>query len=574
MPAINPQPRYSASPAALRRPTASARGGSRGSSLGVAAVVLGIVLSVPLWVVITSWLNGTSEIWRHLAETVLTDYIWNSIALGLGVAIGVSVIGVMLAWVIVHYRFPAHRVLQWALILPLAMPAYVIAFGYADWLEFAGPVQTQLRVVMGWRAGDYWFPDIRSLGGAIVLFTFVLYPYVYLLARSAFIEQSASTLEAARLAGMGAWARLLRVSVPLARPAIAGGAALALMETLADFGTVSYFGVTTFTTGIFHAWQSFGDRDAATQLAAVLLALVAIVLLFERWTRGDARYQSTGVGRPNQPVTLRGWRGIVAMTLCALPVMIGFLLPAALLVRLALIEEAAALGARELRLIGSTAMLATIAAIVVVAIALLLAYALRQSQSWRERAGMRALVRVAVRGASLGYAVPGAVIAVGVLAPLGRLDNLMIESMRSWAGITIGLVFTGSIVALIYAYAVRFTAIALQSIEAGLARITPSMDDAARSLGLSRWQTLYRVHLPMLRGSALVAMLLVFIDVMKELPATFALRPFNFDTLAVHIYNLTKDERLGEAAVASMALVAIGLIPLLLLGRRMLASRR
>jgi iron(III) transport system permease protein len=528
-------------------------------SLVTAALVLAPVLAV-IWNV--SLPSETT--WSHLVSTVLPRYIWNTLLLVLMVALGVISCGVVSAWLVTAYCFPGQRLLEWALVLPLAMPAYVMAYAYTDWLQAAGPVQTALREITGWQVREYWFPEIRSLPGAAAMLSFALYPYVYLLARTAFLDQSRTTIEAARLAGYGAWGRFWRVALPLARTGIAAGTALALMEALADFGTVSYFAVDTFTTGIYRAWLSLGDPIAAGQLATCLLVFVLAILSLERLHRGRARY--AGTRTPLPPQALRGWQSAVAFALCAAPIMFGFLLPAGVLVNLAVTEPEARFGARTYSLVANTFTLAGIAAIVAVAAAVLLAYAARTIKS--------PLIHGANRLAVLGYALPGAVLAVGILLPLGKIDNAIATWMQEQFGIKTGLLLTGSIAALVYAYVVRFLAVAFQTVEAGLTRVTPSMDDAARSLGLSPGRTLARVHVPIMWGSLATAGLLVFVDVMKELPATFAMRPFNFDTLAVEAYNLAKDERIAEAAVPSLLMVGIALVPLIVLSRQIARSGR
>jgi iron(III) transport system permease protein len=531
-----------------------------GISLGAAALIL-----LPILAVVASVFGAAGETWLHLARTSLGHYVLNTALLVAGVAAGVVSIGVLSAWLVTAYRFPGQRLLEWALVLPLAMPAYVMAYAYTDWLQFTGPVQTSLRALFGWQAREYWFPDIRSLGGAALLLSFALYPYVYLLARTAFLDLSRSALEAGRLAGYGAWGSFLRVALPIARPAIAAGTALALMETLADFGTVSYFGLEVFTTGIFKAWLSMGDAVAAGQLSVCLLAFVAAVLALERASRGRAAYASAQ-GKTPAARRLQGAPAVLACAACAAPVLLGFLLPAALLVQLAWSDPGARGGARLLALVGNSFLLAGIAAVAGVMLATAMAYAARLSRG--------RLVAAANRAASLGYAIPGAVIAVGVLVPLGRLDNWIAGGLEAAFGVKPGLLLTGTIVALVYAYLVRFLAVALQTVEAGLAKVTPRMDDAARSLGATPAQALARVHAPLLASSLAGAALLLFVDVMKELPATFALRPFNFDTLAIEVYNLAKDERLSEAAVPSLVIVAIGLAPLLLVTRRYFHATR
>jgi iron(III) transport system permease protein len=521
------------------------------------------LILLPILAVVASVFGAAGETWAHLARTALGTYVANTALLVGGVAAGVVSIGVLSAWLVTAYRFPGQRVLEWALVLPLAMPAYVMAYAYTDWLQFTGPLRTALRAATGWQAREYWFPDIRSLGGAALLLSLALYPYVYLLARTAFLDVSRSALEAGRLAGLGAWGSFWRVALPIARPAIAAGTALALMEALADFGTVSYFALEVFTTGIFKAWMSMGDPVAAGQLSVCLLGFVVLVLALERASRGRAGYASA-LGKSSAPQRLSGLPALIAFAACAAPVALGFALPAVLLLHLAWSDSGAHSGARLMALVGNSFALAGMAAAAGVVIATAMAYASRLS---RGPIGGR-LVAAANRAAALGYAIPGAVIAVGVLVPLGRLDNWIAGGLEAAFGAKPGLLLTGSIVALVYAYLVRFLAVALQTMEAGLAKVTPRMDDAARSLGATPAQTLARVHAPLLASSLASAALLLFVDVMKELPATFALRPFNFDTLAIEAYNLAKDERLAEAALPSLVIVAIGLAPLLLVTRR------
>lgn len=538
------------------------------SLLLIVGIVVAALAAMPVGSVgLNLFVGGTSATWAHLAQTVLSEYIANSLWLCLGVGVGVAVVGVTTAWLTAMHDFPGRRVFEWALVLPLAVPAYVMAYVYTDFLQFVGPLQTALRDTFGWEHGDYWFPDIRSLPGAVLMFVSVLYPYVYLLVRSAFLERASGMLEAARTLGMGPWRAFFSVSLPLARPAIAAGIALALMETLADYGTVAYFAVNTFTTGIYRAWFSLGDRVAAAQLAAMLLGFVLLLLMVERVSRGRARYHdTTGRNRPLAGRRLTGIRAWLASILCLLPLLVGFLLPAGLLLKMALTEGDAQFGERFLVLSRNSFVLAGTTALLGVLLALLLAYGARLSKGGLA-AGLNRLV-------GLGYAVPGAVIAVGVLIPVTRLDQWLAGQWESWFGNNPGLLLTGGIAALIYAYLVRFLAVALHTVESGLGKITPSMDDAARSLGLGQAASLRRVHAPLLRGSLLTAGLLVFVDVMKELPATLVMRPFNFDTLATQAYTLASDERLAEASTASLAIVAVGILPLILLSRQIAASRR
>jgi iron(III) transport system permease protein len=559
----------SALPSAL--PSVRARAAPRRPRVGglvAAALVVASLAVVPILAVgVNIFAGGTGGTWSHLASTVLPEYVGNTVRLLLGVGAGVIFGGVATAWLTVMHDFPGRRVFEWALILPLAMPAYVMAYTYTDLLQFVGPVQTALRAAFGWEAGDYWFPDVRSAGGAVLMFSFVLYPYVYMLARAAFLERASGMLEVSRSFGYGPWGSFFKVSLPLARPAVAAGVALALMETLADYGTVSYFAVQTFTTGIYRAWFSLGDRIAAAQLSATLLGFVVLVLMLERASRGRARFHNTtGRNRPLPGRRLRGAGAAAAVLVCLAPLLIGFLIPAGILLKLALAEGDAQFGERFVQLARNSFTLALLSAVLAVLLALLLAYAVRIN-----RGGLPSVLN---RIVGLGYAVPGSVIAVGVLIPVTRLDNWLASGIEAAFGTNPGLLLSGGITAVIYAYLVRFLAVALHTVEASLAKITPSMDDAARSLGYGQGETLARVHVPLLRGSLLTAGLLVFVDVMKELPATLVMRPFNFDTLATQTFQLASDERLAEASTAALAIVGVGLLPLVVLSRQIARSRR
>ncbi len=543
--------------AALRPPRRPRFSGLTAAALLTAALVLLPLLSVGSHV----FVGGTGATWAHLAATVLPDYIATTLWLCAGVVLGVAMLGVGAAWLVTRHDFAGRAVFEWALVLPLAMPAYVAAYTYTDLLQYVGPVQTALRQAFGWGRADYGFPEVRSTGGAALMFSLVLYPYVYLMARTAFIERAGGMIEVARSLGLTPWQGFVRISLPLARPAIAAGVALALMETLADFGTVSYFAVQTFTTGIYRAWFSLGDRHAAAQLALVLLAFVVAVLAAERISRGSRRFHDTTLRRGTAGrVRLAGWRAALAWGACALPLAGGFALPGALLLAMALREGDAQFGTRFFTLIGNSVLLSGLSAVVALALALLIGYAARVDRG--------PAMRWSHRLAGLGYAVPGSVIAVGVLIPVTRLDHALAALLREGFGLEVGLLLTGSIAALVYACVVRTLTAAMQSVDAGLSRITPAMDQAARSLGHTPAQTLARVHLPLLRGSALTAALLVFIDVMKELPATLVMRPFNFDTLATQAYTLASDERLAEASTAALAIVAVGLLPMVLICRQ------
>lgn len=536
--------------------------------LTLAALAVAALAAVPILSVFASLTDfSTQATWAHLAATVLPEYMLNTVILCVGVGIGVSSIGVTTAWLTVMHDFPGRRVFEWALILPLAVPAYVMAYVYTDFLQFVGPLQNQLRAWFGWQYGDYWFPDVRTVGGAVGMFAFVFYPYVYMLARTAFLERATGAMEAGRSLGLGPWACFFRVSLPMARPAIVAGTALALMETLADFGTVSYFGVQTFTTGIYRAWFSLGDRAAAAQLSAALLSVVVLVLVLEHVSRGRARFNDTSrQQRPPLGRKLSPLAGLVASVACFLPLLFGFLLPAGLLLEMALTEGDAHFGPRFFTLAGNSFTLAAVAAVLGVALALLLAYANRLSRGPLTR-GLNRLV-------GLGYAVPGTVIAVGVLIPVTQLDNWLAGLFKTHFGLSIGLVLTGGMVALVYAYLTRFLSVALHTVDTGLGKITPSMDEAARSLGAGAWASLRRVHMPLLKGSLLTAGLMVFVDVMKELPATLVMRPFNLDTLATQAFNLASDERLAEASTAALTIVAVGLVPVIVLSGQIARQRR
>lgn len=532
----------------------------------LAVLAIAVAVALPVLIVGSRVFVSSNGVWTHLADTVLWTYIRNTLLLAGGVALGVSVIGVGTAWLVTMCRFPGQRWLEWALLLPMAVPAYVMAYVYTDLLQFVGPVQTALREMFGWRRADYWFPDIRSLAGAIAVLSFVLYPYVYLLARAAFLEQSVCVLEVARTLGAGAWRSFARVALPLARPAIAAGLALSMMEVLADFGTVQYFAVDTFTTGIYRTWFAMGEPVAAAQLASVLMLFVMALVVMERTSRGRARYfHSTGRYRVLPSYRLRGVRALGALAACLLPLLLGFALPVLLLVRMAVMEGDSLFAASFRELAGNSFTLAGITSVLAVALAALVAYGLRLRPT--------PMLKGAARVAAMGYAVPGSVIAVGILIPAAHVDNAVDGFMRATFGVSTGLLLSGTIVAIVYAYLVRFLAVSFNTVEASLSKIRPTMDQAARILGQTPGKTLLKVHTPIMRGSLLTAALLVFVDVMKELPATMIVRPFNFDTLAVRVYTLASDERLAEASTPALAIVAVGIIPVILLSRAIAKSR-
>jgi len=521
---------------------------------------------VPVLVIVGFVLVPSGGTWLHLASTVLPAYVRNSLLLMLGVALGTLIVGVGTAWLTSMCRFPGRGLFEWALLLPMAMPAYIIAYTYTGMLDFAGPVQTALRQISGWSYGDYWFPEVRSLPGAAAMLSLVLYPYVYLLSRAAFLGQSICVLDVSRTLGNGPWRTFATVALPLARPAIVAGLSLALMETLADYGTVQYFGVQTFTTGIFRTWYGLGDPAGAAQLSALLLGFILVLIALERLSRRDARYHHTS--QRQQAIRcyrLGGWPAAAAIAFCVLPLLFGFLIPAGQLALWAASVADTASGAHFLKLTLNTLGLAMLTALLALVLALVLGYGRRLRPSRP--------VSLSVRLAGLGYAVPGTVVAIGVLIPFAWLDNQVDAWMRANFQVSTGLLLSGTLVALVLGYLVRFLAVSLQTVEAGLGKIRPTMDEAARSLGLRPGQVLWRVHVPLLRGSLVTAMLLVFVDVMKELPATLILRPFDFNTLAVRAFELASDERLADSAPAALTIVLVGLIPVILLSRSITVSR-
>lgn len=536
------------------------------------------LLAIPVLGILGSWLalDATSLAnLQHQASTVLPGYARNSLLLSLAVALGVTVLGAGAAALVCLFEFPGRRLFEWALLLPLAMPAYVLAYAATDFLQYSGPLQTSLRQLTG-AQGALW-PDVRSLWGAAVMFILCLYPYVYLLTRTALSERGVALMEAARLLGAGTWRRVNEVALPLARPAITAGVALALMETLADYGVGSYFGLQTFTTGIYKAWLVLNDRDAAAQLASVLLAVVSLLLWLEHRAQRRMRFASQrSQAAPGQggsvdarPLVLRGGAALFAIGLCALPVLLGFVLPVLVLLRLLWQEaQGSEFGlpmARFSQWAWTSFTLAGTAAVLATGLALCLSFALRSRGPATRAWSSGWPLRMAARVVGLGYAVPGAVIAVGILWPVGWLQ-------AHWPQLGASTLVTGTLFGVMYAYLVRFGAVAQQSVEAGYARLSPSLDETARMLGSSRTRLFWAVHAPLLKRASLSALLLVFVDVMKELPATLVLRPFNSDTLAVMAYQLARDERLAEAALPSLAIVAVGLVPVILLSRSLRAS--
>ncbi len=533
-------------------------------------LLLALLILCPIALVIVRSFASSGDTWQHLMSFLLPRYIQNSFFLMIGVGILVSIVGISTAWLVSMCRFPGRRLFEWALLLPLAMPAYILAYTYTDFLQFAGPLQSFLRDTFEWSKGDYWFPEIRSRSGATLMLALALFPYVYMLTRSSFLEQSSSILEASRSLGRGPWQSFFNISLPLARPAIVAGVALALMETLGDFGTVHYFSVQTFATGIYSHWISFDAQSqiAAAQLASMLLGFVLTLVLLERLSRHNNRYQQQPTSSRYKGLStyhLKGFRALAAWLLCFIPILLGFILPAALLLHMALTNPDISLSGNLIFYARNTLLLATIAALITVTMALIIAYSVRLQPS--------RLNKLLSQLAAIGYAVPGSVIAVGVLLSIALLNDSL-AAIVNWFGSGADLYIGGSVIALIFAYVVRFLAVAHGGIESSLAKITSTMDDAARSLGYNRLLSLWHVHAPMLKNSLLTAMLLVFVDVSKELPATLIVRPFNFETLAVRTYRLASDERLIESSGLALAIVLVGIIPVIILSHAISDSRK
>lgn len=517
--------------------------------LRLTPILLSLILALPILGIFAALLNpqaASGDVLTHLVTTVLPGYAWTTLLMAIGVAWGVASMGIITAWLVATCDFPGKRIYEWALILPLAMPTYVMAYAYTDFFQFSGPIQTFLRDLLGVSKLE-WFPEPRSVWGAVCVLSLALYPYVYLLCRTAFLERSPRLIDAARTLGAGPWSAFWQVALPMARPATMAGVALALMEAVADYGAMSYFGVQTMTTGIYRAWLGMGDRIAAVQLSAALLGVIFLLLMLEHASRRQMRFAVGGQRfRQIKPWRLQGKKAFWASLSCALPMIFGFILPVIIMAYLAL-TSGEALNERYWTWLTNTLTLSTVTAICAVIIAVWLAYSARMAKG-----GLQLLAN---RMVSLGYAVPGAVLAVGVLILLAQLD-------LAW-------LLSGSVLILVYAYLTRFLSSGLQTVEAGLSKITPSMDASAMSLGSGKWELLTKIHLPLLRRSLLTAGLLVFVDVMKELPATLVLRPFNFDTLAVITYQLAADERLAEAAWPALTIVLAGLLPVIILSRAM-----
>lgn len=545
-----------------RYASGAANSGDGSGRWTVAALVIALLAGLPIAAILWESLAGGTGALGQIAGTVLPTYIANTLLLMLLAGGIAGVTGTGCAWLIAATRFPGRRVLGWALVLPLALPAYLAAYIYAGMLDYAGPVQSALRTATGWGAGDYWFPDIRSLGGGAFVLGIVLYPYVYLLARTAFATQSFTQFRAARSLGAAPARAFWHVALPAARPAIAGGLALVLMEVLADFGVAEYFAIPTFSTGIFRSWLAMGDKPAALKLAAIMLLFVIALVAWEAHTRRGRSDSRDGLAaRPSDEplVALSPMGKALAFAACLVPVLLGFVLPAGYLVSLAISDTAQNAAGDLATYLGGSLRLGISAASLCLVAALVLAFARARSAS-RVTAG-------AIRLATLGYALPGALLAVGLLAPLGAFDVTLTRFARDNLGYGGGLLLTGTSAVLVYALSVRFMTVAYNSVSGGLARIPPGLDAAARSLGAGPSRVLARIYAPLLAPSLAGAAALVFIDTLRELPATLILRPFNLETLATRTYRLAGDERLVEAAIPALIMIAAGLLPVLVLNR-------
>ncbi|EON92326.1 binding-protein-dependent transport system inner membrane protein [Marinobacter lipolyticus SM19] len=533
----------------------------------ISAALTTAIVALPVVSVLFLALFPDENVWPHLLDTTLPRYLITTFKLMLGVAGITLVIGLATAWAVTMCEFPGRRFFEWAMLLPFAVPAYVIAYVYTSLLDYAGPVQKALREVFGWEsARDYWFPEIRTLEGATLMIGLVLYPYVYLLARAAFLEQSPSLFAVSRSLGHSAISTFFRVVLPIARPAIAVGLSLVLMETLNDFGTVDFFAVQTLTAGLFDTWMNLGNLGGAAQIATTMLVFVVILVTLERYSR---RRQQQFAARDNRDPIRRftmSWpRQMICIVVCAVPVILGFVIPALTLGQYAWEYFDESWNSDFIRNTLNSLFLSGTAALTTLLIGVTLAY----SRRLHDTRGMQIMMRLS----SLGYAMPGAVLAVGVIIPLAGFDNWLDGLMRDTFNISTGLMLSGSAFAMVFAYTVRFLAVSAGSVESALQKITPSMDMASRSMGHSPGSTLLRVHLPMLRGTLITAALVVFVDCMKELPATLILRPFNFETLATYVYQFASDERLAHSALPALIIVLAGIIPIILMSRSISNTR-
>jgi iron(III) transport system permease protein len=534
----------------------------------IVSLLLTLAVLTPIGTLLVGVLSPDFDLWQRLWRNLLPEVLWNTVRLMLGVGVGTFIIGTFFAWLVSTYSFPGRRWFEHLLLLPLAIPGFIMGFVYVTLFEYAGPVQSALRNWFDWSRGDYWFPNIASPAGLIIVLTLVLYPYVYILARAAFREQASSTLEAAQVMGLGRWRSFLRVSLPMARPHIAAGVLLAVMEAMTDYGTVSYFSYPTLSERIVVLWSTSFDISAATQLAALMVVIAAILLVIERRMRGQARYyQQGGYDRHLAKQPLYGWRAWLAAGACGSLLGIAFLLPIGQLSMWAINEiQNPTVNLLTESLLGyarNSFMLSIISAVIVMLFALLIAYTTRSS-SVNTRQQSRFLARLT----TIGYAMPGAVIGAGVLVVVNPIDGAVTDFAAEYLGwVRPGYLLTGTVMALCYAYVVRFMSVGFNSVEASVEKIKPNMEGAARTMGAGSWHILRRVHFPLVRMGMLAGAILVFVDVMKELPMTLLLRPFGMDTLALRTYFLSVEGWHESAAIPALLIVLVGLIPVFLLIR-------
>lgn len=535
----------------------------------IAAIAITCFVLLPIAAIIWIALSPTGDLWGQLLRTVLPSSLQTTLLLMAGVGVITAAVGVGTAWIVTMCEFPGRRILDWALLVPLAVPTYIVAFAYIEILDYTGPVQSLIRSVFGFKTSrEYWFPEIRSLGGAVFVMSAVLYPYVYLTARASFLIQSASMLDVSRTLGASPYGLFFRIALPLARPAIAIGVSLALMECLNDIGAVTFFGVRTLTFSVYDVWLNRSSLSGAAQLALAMLLMVLLLIWLERLGRNGQRFDAGGSSKQRAPTrfTLTGLKAVLVFVVCFLPILFGFVIPGLLLADRASRRFDTLLAPGFLETVWNSFSLAAIAAFLTVVISVALAYALRINN--------KGPLKAAVRLASVGYAIPGTVLAIGILIPLATFDNALDAWMRETFGIKTGLLLLGSGTGLVYAYVVRFLAVSYGQVEGGFGRITPHLDMAARTLGRNSGQTLTQVHIPLLKPILLSAALLSFVDCMKELPATILLRPFNFETLATTVFEAASREAFEEAALPSLAIVLVGLIPVIYLARSSAASFR
>ncbi|HEX2017656.1 MAG TPA: iron ABC transporter permease [Aurantimonas sp.] len=535
-----------------------------GYLVGTALVALTVILPIAALMVIA--LTGRSANWAHLSQTVLPEASRITLLLMLGIALVAGTTGVVTAWLVATFQFPGRRTFAWALVLPLAVPTYIAAYCFVEFLHFTGPVQSAVRDVFGFQTRqDYWFPDVRSLGGAIFVLSSVLYPYIFLTVRMVFVMQGRKAGDVARTLGASRAAVFLKILLPMARPAIAIGIALALMEAINDIGAVEFLGVRTLTFAVYSTWLNRGDLQGATQIALMMLGVIVFLVLVERLARRQQRFT---IHRGDRPQTgrepLSGWKGLAAALICLAPILAGFGIPLYVLGDYALSRIYQLNDPQLWRALRNTVMIAGTAGLFTVAAGFFMAYGIRLTRSRR----LSALVRVG----ALGYAVPGTVLAIGILIPLAAFDNFVDAHMREWFGVSTGLLLSGSGFAIVYACFVRFMAMGHGAIESGFSKLSPHLDMAARTLGRSPGGTLRQILLPLMRPALLTAFLLVFVDAAKELSATILLRPFNFETLATFVYAQTSRAAFEDGAVAALMIVLVGILPVILLTRSILAE--